>query len=176
VPIGVNFKIIHQAIGTFGSANGIGVDAGAMLRFSLAEFLMQPALGKLSFGASASDLAGTHMAWSTQRTQIVPMHVDGGIAYSQPIPALQTEATVTSDFLIGVAALPRYGLELTYAKDVSLRIGLDEGEFTAGAGFNWEKTIDVNYSLAINDALGPEHRLSFSLDLDHLLKRDTTSE
>jgi hypothetical protein len=72
--------------------------------------------------------------------------------------------------------LPQYGLELTYAKDVSLRLGLDQGEFTTGAGFSWDKKIDVNYSLAINDALGPEHRLSFSLDLDNLMKKDTTSE
>ncbi len=176
VPIGINFKIIHQAIGSFGSSNGIGVDAGAMLRFSLAQFFMQPELGKISFGASASDLAGTRLAWSTQRTQIVPMHIDGGIAYTQPIPSIRTDATFASDFLIGVRALPQYGMELTYAKDVSLRIGLDQGEFTTGAGFNWEKKVEVNYSLGINDALGPEHRLSFSLDLDRLMQKDTTSE
>jgi hypothetical protein len=176
VPIGVNFKIIHDAMGNFGSANGIGVDAGAMLRFSLAEFFLQPMLGKISFGASASDLAGTRIAWSTQQTEIVPMHIDGGIAYTQPIPYFHSEATFASSFLIGVSALPEYGLELTYAKNVSLRIGLDQGEFTTGAGFNWEKKVDVNYSLAINDALGPEHRLSFSLDLDNLMKKDTTSE
>ncbi|MFI5201360.1 MAG: UPF0164 family protein [Candidatus Kapaibacterium sp.] len=176
VPIGVNFKIIHQAIGRFGSSNGIGIDAGAMLRFSVAEFFLQPALGKISFGASASDLAGTRLAWSTQRTEIVPMHVDGAIAYTQPFPGIRTDATFATDFLVGVRALPQYGMELTYAKDVSLRIGLDQGEFTTGAGFNWEKKVDVNYSLAINDALGPEHRLSFSLDLDHLMQKDTTSE
>ncbi|HZK77097.1 MAG TPA: hypothetical protein VFD13_09330, partial [Candidatus Kapabacteria bacterium] len=148
----------------------------AMLRFSLAEFFLQPALGKISFGASVSDLAGTHLAWSTQRTEIVPMHIDGGIAYTQPIPQIHTDATFASDFLFAERALPRYGLELTYAKDVSLRLGLDQGEFTTGAGFNWEKRVDVNYSLAINDALGPEHRLSFSLDLDNLMKKDTTGE
>ena len=33
--------------------------------------------------------------------------------------------------------------------------------------------IDINYSLSINNALGPENRLSFSADLDNLLKKDS---
>ena len=84
LPIGINFKIIHQAIGSFGTANAIGVDGGAMLRFSLAEFLLNPALGNVSFGVAFTDIAGTQLAWSTQRTEIIPMEITGsGIAYAQ---------------------------------------------------------------------------------------------
>jgi hypothetical protein len=176
VPIGINFKIIHQAIGSFGTANAIGVDGGAMLRFSLAEFLLNPALGKVSLGVSVTDIAGTQLAWSTQRTEIIPMQVNGGIAYAQPIPAIQSVATFSTDYLMNERALPRFGLEMTYEKNISLRLGLDQGEFTTGAGYNWEHKIDINYSLSINNALGPENRLSFSADLDNLMKKDTTSE
>ncbi len=176
VPIGVNFKIIHQGIGNFGSASGIGVDAGAMVRFSLAEFLLTPGLGKLSLGASATDIAGTQLAWSTQRTQIVPMYIHGGIAYAQPIPYFHTVATFSSDFLIAQAGQPSFGVDMSYDSDISLRFGLDQGFFATGAGFNWEKKVDINYSLEINDALGPEHRLSFSVDLDRMLRKDTVSE
>ncbi len=176
VPIGINFKVIHQAIGSFGTANAIGVDGGAMLRFSLAEFLLNPALGKVSLGVSVTDIAGTQLAWSTQRTEIIPMQVNGGIAYAQPIPAIQSVATFSTDYLMNERALPRFGLEMTYEKNISLRLGLDQGEFTTGAGYNWEHKIDINYSLSINNALGPENRLSFSADLDNLMKKDSTSE
>ena len=176
VPIGINFKIIHQAIGSFGSANAIGVDGGAMLRFSLAEFLLSPSLGNLALGASFTDIAGTQLSWSTHRTEIIPMQILSGIAYAQPIPSIRSVATFSSDFFLNERTQPRFGLEMTYEKDISLRFGLDQGEFTTGAGYNWEHKIDVNYSLSINDALGPEHRLSFSADLDNLMKKDTTGE
>ncbi len=168
IPIGVNFKIIHQAIGSFGSSNGIGVDAGAMLRFSIAQFLQDSALGKISFGGSVTDIGGTGLAWSTQQTQIVPMHITGGISYSQPIPVINTNVMVASDFLLWERAQPHWGLEAVYDSVISLRAGLDQGEFTTGAGYDWMNKVDVNYSLAINDALGPEHRLSFGIDLDNL--------
>ncbi len=175
VPIGVNFKIIHQAIGTFGTANAIGVDGGAMLRFSLGEFLLNPLLGNVSFGVSFTDINGTQLAWSTQRTEIIPMQITSGIAYAQPIPILHSVATFSSDFILDESTQPRLGMEMTYEKNVSLRIGLEQGQFTTGAGYNWEHKIDINYSLSINDALGPENRLSFSADLDNLLKKDTTT-
>ncbi len=152
VPIGMNFKIIHQAIGTFGTANGIGVDAGAMLRFSLGEFLQDSVLGKVSIGGSVTDISGTRLAWSTQQTQIVPMHVYGGISYTQPFAGISTQATFASDFVMWERAQPRFGLEIIYDSDISLRAGLDQGEFTTGAGFDWHNKVDVNYSLAIDDA------------------------
>ncbi len=176
VPIGINFKIIHQAIGNFGTANAIGVDGGAMLRFSLAEFLLNPALGNVSFGVAFTDIAGTQLAWSTQRTEIIPMQVTGGIAYAQPIPVIHSVATFSSDFILNESTQPRFGLEMTYEKNISLRLGLDQGEFTTGAGYNWDHKIDINYSLSINNALGPENRLSFSADIDNILKKDTTNE
>jgi hypothetical protein len=176
VPIGINFKIIHQAIGSFGTANAIGVDGGAMLRFSLGEFLLNPSLGNVSLGVSVTDIAGTQLAWSTQRTEIIPMQITGGIAYAQPIPVIHSVATVSSDFILDESTQPRFGLEMTYEKNISLRLGLDQGEFTTGAGYNWEHKIDINYSLSINNALGPENRLSFSADLDNILKKDTTGE
>jgi hypothetical protein len=176
VPIGVNFKIIHQGIGSFGSASGIGVDAGIMLRFSVADFLLLPYLGNISLGTSITDIGGTHLSWSTQRTQIIPMHVNGGLAYTQPVPLLNTVATISSDFLLGEAEKPRFGVDFLYADKVSLRAGLDRGFFATGAGFNWQKKVDVNYSLSINDALGPEHRLSFSVDIDNVLKKEEPGE
>lgn len=176
IPIGINFKIIHQAIGSFGTANAIGIDGGAMLRFSLAEFLLNPMLGNVSLGATVTDISGTQLAWSTQRTEIIPMEITSGVAYAQPIPIIHSVATFSSDFILNEPTQPRFGMEVTYEKNLSLRIGLNQGDFATGVGYNWEKKIDVNYSLSINDALGPEHRLSFSADIDNLMKKDATGE
>lgn len=176
VPVGVNFKIIHQGIGDFGSASGIGIDAGAMVRFSLAEFMQNPILGKLSLGTTVTDIAGTHLSWSTERTQVVPMHVMGGAAYAQQLPLFHMVVTGTTDFLIGEAEQVRFGLDAMYEDKIALRVGLNRGLFTTGAGFNWQKKIDVNYSLAINNELGPEHRLSFAVDIDNMMKKPELEE
>ncbi len=176
VPVGINFKIIHQGIGSFGSASGIGIDAGAMLKFSLADFLLMTYLGNLTIATAITDIGGTRLAWSTQRTQIIPMHVNGGIAYAQPIPQFNTIATISSDFLVGEAEKARFGLDVQYDSLVSLRLGINRGFFAAGAGFDWRKKVTVSYSLSINDALGPEHRLSFSVNIDNVLKKEGSNE
>ena len=176
VPIGVNFKIIHQGIGTFGSASGIGIDAGAMLKFSLADFLLMPSLGNLALASSVTDIAGTRLAWSTQQTQIIPMHITGAFAYTQPLTVIHSTATFAYDFMFSEAEKARYGLDVQYDSLVSLRLGVNRGFFAAGAGFKWEKKVEVSYSLSINTDLGPEHRLSFSVDIDNILKKEATSE
>lgn len=176
IPVGINFKIIHQAIGTFGTANAIGIDGGAMLRFSLAQFLLDSALGNLALGANVTDIAGTRLAWSTQRTEIIPMEFAGGAAYQQQVPGLHSSVILSSDIPIGTRGQPKFGMEVTYDESISLRAGLNQGEFAAGAGYDWQHKVKVNYSLAINGALGPEHRLSFSADIDRLMKKEDRHE
>jgi hypothetical protein len=172
LPIGVNFKIIHEGVGSYGSASGIGVDVGAMLRFSLAEFTQTANLGMLSIGATATDLFGTRLNWNTQRHQSVPMHLVGGVSYTQDLPFVYWKATISADALPLEREKARFGADITYRDNVSLRAGMNRGLFTTGAGFNWENKAKVDYSLGLNDALGPEHRLSFSVDIDNILKKD----
>jgi hypothetical protein len=172
IPVGVNFKIIHEGVGNFGSASGIGVDVGAMLRFSLAEFLQMPVLGKLSLGATATDLFGTRLLWNTQRHQTIPMHFVAGGSYTQVLPFVNWTATLSADALPLEREKARLGMDISYRDDVSLRAGLNRGLFTTGAGFNWDNKAKIDYSLGLNDALGPEHRLSFSVDIDNVLRKD----
>jgi hypothetical protein len=175
IPIGVNFKIIHQGIGSFGQASGIGVDAGMMLRFSLADYLLLPFLGKLSLGLNTQDIAGTRLNWSTQRTQIIPMRIMAGTAYTQDLSFINSVATFACDFDVHANERVRLGVDVVYLNNLSMRLGLDQGAFAAGAGFNWDKKLKIDYSLSLHD-LGPEHRLSFGVDIDNILKSssDTT--
>jgi hypothetical protein len=172
LPIGVNFKVIHEGVGSFGSASGIGIDAGAMLRFSLAEFLQISYLGKLSLGATATDLFGTRLNWNTHRHQTVPMHFTGGASYTQDLPIANWKMTLSADALPFEHEKVRFGTDIVYREKFSLRAGLNRGLFTTGAGFDWDSKARVDYSLALNDALGPVHRLSFAVDLDNVLKKE----
>jgi hypothetical protein len=176
IPIGINFKIIHQSIGDFGSASGIGIDAGMMVRFSAAEFLLVPELGNISLGVAVSDITGTNLNWSTHRTQVIPMHLNAGGAYTQPFPRWRSTATLSTDIRLGEPQPFKIGLDMSYEDRISLRAGMNGNYFATGAGFNWEKKVDLNYSLSINTALGPEHRLSFAVNFDNLLKQEEPSE
>jgi hypothetical protein len=168
IPIGVNFKYIHQKVGTFGTAQGIGIDAGMMLRFSLADYLLVPILGKVSVGLNVNDIGGTKLSWSTQHQQTVPMRIIGGTAYTQELSFINAVATLACDFGIHESEKPHFGLDVTYAENISVRLGLDQGDFAAGAGFIWQKKLKLDYSLSLHD-LGPEHRLSFGVDIDNIL-------
>jgi len=167
IPIGVNFKVIHQQIGSFGQSNGIGVDAGAMLKFSLGQFLLLPFLGDISVGTTFYDIGGTRINWSTERTHIVPMRIMGGAAYKQTISDWNSTVTVAGDFELKKREKPRLGLEWNYRDLVALRMGFNHGEFTTGAGLTWRKQITLDYSLALHD-LGAIHRLTLQTDLDKL--------
>ena len=104
------------------------------------------------------------------------MHVNGGFAYTHPLPFMNAVATFSTDVFIGEREKPRFGVDVLYKNNLSLRVGLNQGLFATGAGFNWEKKVDINYSLGINTALGPQHRLSFGLDIDNILNPPSTLE
>ncbi len=174
LPIGVNFKYIHQSIGTFGTAQGIGVDAGIMLRFSLADYLLIPVLGKVSIGTNFTDIGGTKLTWSTQHQQTIPMRILAGTAYTQELSFINSVATLACDFAVHEAGKPHLGLDVTYGENISVRMGLDQGDFAAGAGFVWQKKLKLDYSLSLHD-LGPEHRLSFGVDIDNILNPPSDS-
>ncbi|MEO6940410.1 MAG: UPF0164 family protein [Candidatus Kapaibacterium sp.] len=169
VPIGVNFKYIRQKVGTFGQAQGIGVDAGIMLRFSLGDYLLMPFLGKLALAVNVTDIGGTKLVWSTERPHTIPMRIVGGASYAQDLPFINTVVTLAGDFTVHESEKPRLGIDFTYLENISVRAGLNKGFFATGAGFVWEKRLKVDYSLSLHD-LGPEHRLSFGVDIDNFLK------
>jgi hypothetical protein len=104
------------------------------------------------------------------------MHINAGAAYTQPLPLWHSAATLSTDIRIGEPQPFKIGLDMTYRDNISLRAGMNGSMFATGAGFNWDKKIDINYSLAINTALGPEHRLSFAVDFDNLLKESESQK
>jgi hypothetical protein len=174
VPIGVNFKYISQKIGEFGSSSGIGVDVGAMVKFSLGQFLQIPEIGKMGLGLNVTDLLDTKLNWSTERQHVVPRKFIGGVAYTHEIPSINLVATMTTDLDFSDKRKVRMGLEAVYREDVSIRAGLDRSLFTTGAGFNWQKKVKCDYSLLLHNDLGAVHRLSFGINIDKMFNLDST--
>lgn len=175
IPIGVNFKVLHQKIGDFAQASGIGVDAGAMFKFSLGQFLLLPFLGDLTASVSVTDIGGTRMHWSTEREHVVPMRIIGGGAYKQQVEPLLSTFTFAGDFVVKEHSKPRLGFDWTYREILSLRAGLNQGNFTTGAGFVWGKKVTLDYSLALHD-LGAIHRLTLNADLDNIFGKGNATK
>jgi hypothetical protein len=175
VPIGVNFKYISQKIGEYGSSSGIGVDVGAMVKFSLGQFFQMPEIGKLGLGLNVTDLLETKLNWSTERQHTIPRKFIGGIAYTHEIPSINLVATMTTDLDFTDKRKVRMGLDAVYRDNVSFRAGLDRSLFTTGAGFNWQKKIKCDYSLLLHNDLGAVHRLSFGVNIDKMFNLDSTA-
>lgn len=168
VPVGVNFKYISQRIGDHGSASGIGVDVGAMLRFSLGQFLQIPAIGDFALGLNVTDVLDTKLTWSTERQHTVPRRFVGGLAYTHKIPVIGLEATLTADVAYKERKTLRTGIDVSYKENLSVRAGYDRGLISTGAGLNWQKKFKVDYSLLLHQDLGAVHRLSTGLNIDNL--------
>lgn len=175
VPIGINFKYISQRIGEHGSASGIGIDAGAMLRFSLGQFMQMPEIGKISFGLNVTDILDTRITWSTERQHSIPRRFTAGFGYVHDIPGINLVATLGGDLTFGEERSLRTGLDVSYKDKLSLRGGYDRGLFTTGAGFNWQRKMKFDYSLLLHNDLGAVHRLSFGLDIDTMFDLKTTA-
>lgn len=167
IPIGINFKLINQSIGDFAHSRGLGIDAGAMLRFSLGEFVQVEELGKISAGIAATDIFDTRISWSTDREQVVPMQTRLGVSYLQQLPGISSAVQLAWDFFFESRDKARIGLDFTYAEKLSFRAGTNNGTFTAGAGYRYKNIGKVDYALGLH-ALGAQHRLSFALDIDSI--------
>ncbi len=165
-PFGLNFKIIHRSLDGR-EASGIGLDAGLMFRIPLGVFGERKETGSLSFGLNARDVTDTRIAWDTQRTETIPRSVLWGLSYDAPI------RFIDGDILIAFNRDERYGdsligMEYVYRKLLSVRVGSDASNLTAGAGIKL-KMMRVDYAF-IAQGLGNVNRVSASLYLDRILK------
>lgn len=156
IPIGINLKLLQQQLHTR-KASGLGVDIGFMLRFGVAEMFNNENLGKFSFGFLFKDVSRTILSWDTrQRDEIAPRY-RWGFSYEHPIRALDGGLTLSWQNRDKFEDKIHYGIEF-HSRAIFLRMGSNDGNFTAGTGVNiWKLRID--YAFTGYD-LGNVHRLS----------------
>jgi len=167
MPIGINFKIIHRLLDGR-AASGVGLDGGFMLRFPLGlAGQKQDEADNFSFGMNIRDVTNTRIAWDTQTTETIPRSLIWGMSYAAPISVLSGDVVVTfnrdsqyGDFL--------FGGEYVYAKMLSVRVGSDASNLTAGVGINLG-FMHVDYAFLAQD-LGNVNRVSASFYLDKVFK------
>jgi hypothetical protein len=142
------------------SASGFGVDLGTMARLDVGKLFDAPSVGQFSMGLALVDVAGTAMSWSTHHREHIAQDTRLGAAYSQPLPWWKSALLFCWSRKKRPAPSNHWGLEYQVSW-LALRLGLDDGHLTAGAGFRfWRLTMDYGF---VSSDLGNVHRLCASL-------------
>ena len=160
---GVNYKYISQsldnAIGT-----GQGLDIGMKVDFLSLASNETVVRRNLSLGLNLQDVTGTTVLWNTpnQTEDQLPLNLLIGMYYSELIPWLNTRVTLSMARDNSYQYTNHFGGEINIAKVLSLRAGMRDREFTAGAGFKilW---LRVDYAFVSYD-LGNSHRVSGGIE------------
>ena len=162
--IGVNAKFLYNSVsGIERNAIGFGGDIGAIWR-------IMTKTGDLSLGAVVQDFFKTRIFWNTtsspSHTDIIPRNLKVGAAYTRQLPGLCSQITLAIDADTRYGMEMHYGLEYTLGSVLSLRMGAQERDFTAGAGLNigfvrGKSTLSflVDYAF-LSHELGNTHRVS----------------
>lgn len=166
LPIGINFKIIHRLLDGR-AASGAGIDGGFMFRFPVGSIVRKENIGTISFGMNVRDVTDTRIAWDTQTNEVIPRSLVWGVSYDGPVRLLDGDIAIAlnrdsqyGDFLIGG--------EYVYKKLLSIRVGSDASNLTAGAGIDLN-FMRVDYAFLAQD-LGNVNRVSASFYPDKIFK------
>lgn len=161
-PVGINLKWVRQSIGE-NEASGLGLDAGAMIRFHLSDFFETNRLGNLSFGIYFRDMAGTTLSWNTRHQDSIPSSTRWGLSYQQPLWGRKNSLCFSFDRDLRWNGEKHWGIEYFGFGILGLRLGIDQGNFTAGAGFKFW-IVQVDYAF-LSHELGSLHRISCSITI-----------
>ncbi len=166
LPVGINFKIIHRLLDGR-AASGAGIDGGLMFRFPVGSIVHKQDMGTFSFGMNIRDITNTRVAWDTQTNETIPRSVLWGVSYDGPVKSLDGDIVIAlnrdsqyGDFLVGA--------EYVYEKLLSIRVGSDASNLTAGAGISLG-FMRVDYAFFAQD-LGNVNRVSASFYLDKIFR------
>jgi hypothetical protein len=160
IPFGINLKFIRQSIGS-GSAFGIGMDAGAMIKLHLSDLFQEDHLGPLAFGITLQDLTRTSMNWNTKHQDPIPVNVKWGLSYIQPLPIENNFLSIVYDRDSRWGGRGHAGIEYAGFRVFSLRAGFDDRHFTAGAGIRfWSFAFDYAF---LSHELDVLHRIGCSI-------------
>lgn len=146
ISLGVNVKGVFEKIEEV-NASGYGIDLGWL--FNLED--------KLKAGFSVKNI-GTNLKWDTGHRDTLPLTKTLGIAYK----TFNNKLTIALDMerRKNRPLKFREGIEFWLSKDIALRIGMNDKDFTAGAGLRIGK-LSLDYAYMSHD-LGNSHRISLA--------------
>jgi hypothetical protein len=149
---GVNLKIIRQSL-SIHSASGFGFDVG----------ILSELFSGFKIGFNLQDVPKTTITWDlTGNKDIIPASVRFGVAYTGQIPSLKSVAIFSWSMDTKYGTTMHYGTEWWLMKALALRLGLDDGRLSAGAGLRIAE-FQVDYAFIGHDDIGNTHRISTSV-------------
>ena len=161
---GINFKMIDIGLADK-TASGIGIDGGFLISMGLNNLFNDEMYGRLSLGMSVQDIFETQIAWDTdtKHKDKIERNWKYGFSYSQPLHFMDSIVLFAYDINSKYEGSTHLGIDFVYKSLVALRLGSNDGAFTAGAGLAyWKIQIDYAYQ---NHDLGNSHRVGFSFGL-----------
>lgn len=171
VTIGGSTKFIYNSVsGIQRNAIGFGGDLGLFCKKTLSTTKDEDKKAFISFGTTAQDFFKTRIIWNTtsspSHTDIIQPNIKIGIAYSQFISKISSRMTFTMDANTRYGLETNYGIEYNLGNLLSLRAGIQNNDFTAGAGLNIafargdsELSFLIDYAF-LSHELGNTHRIS----------------
>jgi hypothetical protein len=162
---GASLKLIYRDVVTT-SALGVGADLS---------FLAQP-FSFLSVGINLTDLTSSFLFYDNGTTETISPTTKMGLAFNRQIRdfhlILAADADVryegrksAAQYWVGdLSADSHYGLEVSYQKKLSGRLGMDQGNFTAGAGL-WIKQFGLDIAFFSHPELDNTYRVSLQWKL-----------
>lgn len=157
---GASLKLIYRDVVTT-SALGVGADLS---------FMAQP-FSFLSIGVNLTDLTSSFLFYDNGTTETISPTTKMGLAFNRGISdfhmILAADADVryegrksAAQFWVGdLSADMHYGLEVSYQKKLAGRLGLDQGNFTAGAGL-WIRQFGLDVAFLSHSELDNTYRVS----------------
>lgn len=163
--LGGTLKLLRQEL-LNNSSFGIGADLAAL-------FFARP---DLSLGLRLADITTTQISWDTGTRESISPTVLLGAQYTRQIAPLRGVVTAGVDVDLafdGAETASQFssgalggelaaGLEYWFQRTVALRVGVDAGSMTAGAGVRVNR-FGVDYAFVGHDEFDDSHRVSGSV-------------
>ncbi|MDP6801841.1 MAG: hypothetical protein QF819_01495 [Gemmatimonadota bacterium] len=163
--VGASVKFVRKAVGSY-AAWGMGLDVGAL-------YELRPGW---VVGLNMQDITTTFLDWSgtpSESREYISPTLKLGTAWTRELPRLRGSITAVCDvdfrfekrkdqatvaFSIFSGDL-RAGLEYLFRDTVALRVGSEEGRFTAGTGLRFRR-LSFDYAFRGHADLEDTHRVS----------------
>ncbi len=174
LPIGINFKYIHQSFSGASeveySGSGVGIDLGAILKFKLGDFVSNQAYGDVAIGGTVRDLFNTPISWNTdlKTKATIKRSYLLSFSYKQPVRIISSSLIFLLTLDSKYEDITSLGLEYKFQDILALRIGSYDENLTLGAGFHIFNEIYLDYAFQSHE-LGDPHRVGLTVDLLKLL-------
>ena len=161
--LGVSYKYISQKLDT-AEGNGQGLDIGIKLSFIRLTSNENIQQRNLSFGINFQDISGTTVLWNTANhtKDQLPLNLLIGMSYSERLPWLDSQIMLSLARDHSYESSNRLGGEINIKDVFSLRAGIQNKDFTVGAGMKLFR-FHVDYAFVSYD-LGNSHRVSGAVE------------